>query len=64
MDWCADKKGMTRERGIFLGKQLVSRRFGVNVEAEVDFRVSERGNENALFRVKNEFEVAAGLTVS
>ncbi len=49
MDWCADKKGMTRERGIFLGKQLVSRRFGVNVEAEVDFRVSERETKTHFF---------------
>lgn len=39
VDWCVDKKMMTRERGVFLGKQLVSRRFGVNVESETDFRV-------------------------
>ncbi len=39
VDWCAEKKMMTRERAIFLGRQIVSRRFGVNVEAEVDFRV-------------------------
>ncbi len=40
VDWCVDKKMMTRERGVFMGKQLVSRRFGVNVASETEFRVS------------------------
>ncbi len=39
-DWAVDKKMMTRERAVFMGRQLVSRRFAINVDEEkLEFRV-------------------------
>jgi len=41
VEWCVDKKLMTRDRAIFLGRQLVSRRFAVDVEKEAEFQVRD-----------------------
>ena len=41
MDWAVDKKRISREKAIFMGKQLVSRRFGVSVDKkEPEFKVN------------------------
>ena len=39
VDWVVDKKRVSREKAIFMGKQLVSRRFGLNVDEEQEFKV-------------------------
>lgn len=40
MDWIEDKKLISRERAVFMGRQLVSKKFGVNVDEREDFYVS------------------------
>lgn len=42
VDWVVDKKRISREKAIFMGKQLVSRRFGLNVDEEQEFKVKLR----------------------
>eukprot|EP00095_Tigriopus_kingsejongensis_P004820 maker-scaffold769_size100554-snap-gene-0.19 protein:Tk04820 transcript:maker-scaffold769_size100554-snap-gene-0.19-mRNA-1 annotation:"PREDICTED: uncharacterized protein LOC102804375" len=38
VDWAVDKKLISRERAVFMGRQLVSKKFGVNVDEREDFR--------------------------
>ena len=40
VDWAVDKKRISREKAIFMGKQLVSRKFGTSADNDQDFRVS------------------------
>ncbi|XP_059099524.1 uncharacterized protein LOC131893495 isoform X1 [Tigriopus californicus] len=37
VDWIEDKKLISRERAVFMGRQLVSKKFGVNVDEREDF---------------------------
>ena len=41
VDWAVDKKRISREKAIFMGKQLVSRKFGTSVDNDQEFRVRE-----------------------
>ena len=41
VDWAVDKKRISREKAIFMGKQLVSRKFGTSVDNDQEFRVRQ-----------------------
>ena len=39
MDWAVDKKLISREKAIFMGKQLVSKKFGTTTDVLEEFMV-------------------------
>jgi len=47
VDWAVDKKRISREKAIFMGKQLVSRKFGTSADNDQDFR----DDHNAVYKL-------------
>ena len=45
VDWAVDKKRISREKAIFMGKQLVSRKFGTSADNDQDTNKSDSSDK-------------------